>query len=109
MTRDIRDIKLDTVLEELYALREENQQLKVDNDFLQRQNRACKLRCSDYCLQIKKLEDEIADLRFTKGFLSSEEAGKMFARELLGKPMTHEEVAIEAAENNHDFYKGDDF
>lgn len=84
MTRDIRDIKLDTVLEELYALREENQQLKVDNDFLQRQNNACKMRCSKYSLRITELESEIADLRFTKGFLSSEEAGKMFAKSLLG-------------------------
>lgn len=84
MTRDIRDIKLDTVLEEVYALREENQQLKVDNDFLQRQNNACKMRCSKYSLRIPELESEIADLRFTKGFLSSEETGKMFAKSLLG-------------------------
>jgi len=82
--RENRELNIDEVLTELYHLREENQSLKIDNDFLQRQNKACKLRCSDYCLQIQKLEDEIADLRFTKGFLSSEEAGKMFAKSLLG-------------------------
>ena len=82
--RENRELNIDEVLTELYHLREENQSLKIDNDFLQRQNKACKLRCSDYCLQIQKLEDEIADLRFTKGFLSREEAGKMFAKSLLG-------------------------
>lgn len=109
MTRDIRDLNIDEVLEELYTLREENQSLKIDNDFLQKQNNACRMRCSKYALQVRELEDEIADLRFTHNFLNSEEAGKMFARELLGKPMTPEEVAIEAAENNHKAYVGDDF
>jgi len=78
------DIKLDEVLEELYALREENHKLKVDNDFLQRQNSACKMRCSKYALEIKELRNEIADLRFTHKMLTAEEAGKAFAQSLLG-------------------------
>ena len=35
--RELRDIKLDEVLEELYGLREENQSLRLDNDFLQKE------------------------------------------------------------------------
>ena len=77
-------LKLDEVLEELYALREENQQLKVDNDFLERQNAACKLRCSKLSIQVRELKSEIADMRFTRKYLTSEEAGRAFARELLG-------------------------
>ena len=84
MTRKTRNIKLDEVLEELYTLREENQQLKVDNDFLEKQNAACKLRCSKLSIQVRELESEIADMRFTRKYLTSEEAGRQFARELLG-------------------------
>jgi hypothetical protein len=78
MTRENRDIKLDEVLEELYSLRDEN-------SFLKRQNTALKMRCSNYCLKVKDLENEIADLRFTHNYLTSEEAGKAFARELTGR------------------------
>ena len=122
--------KLDEVLEELYHLREENSALKVDNDFLQQENRrlltehrdlrdetqwqnrqitALKFRCSDYSRKIQKLESEIADMRFTRKYLTSEEAGRAFARELLGKPMTEEDLAIEAGENGYRPYNGDDF
>ena len=66
------------------VLTEENQQLKVDNEFLRKQNRALKLRCSKYCLQNRKLEEEIKDMKFTRKYLTSEEAGKRFAEELLG-------------------------
>jgi hypothetical protein len=98
---DNKDLKLDEVLEELYALRDENY-------FLKRQNNALKIRCSDYSLRIGELETEIADMKFTRKYLTSEEAGRAFAREL-GKPMTEEELAIEAAENAYIPYVGDDF
>lgn len=81
---DTREIKLDEVLEELCFLREENESLKLDNDFLQRQNNALKMRCSKYCLQVRDLESEIADMKFTRKYLTSEEAGRRFAQELLG-------------------------
>ena len=97
------------LLEELQTLKNEIQSLKVDNDFLQRQNRALKLRCGKYSLRISDLESEITDMKFTHKILNSEEAGKAFARELLGKPMTHEEVVIENAENSYTPYSGDDF
>ena len=77
-------LKLNEVLEELYFLREENQQLKVDNDFLQKQNAACKLRCGKFAIQVRELESEIADMKFVHKMLNSEEAGKRFAQELLG-------------------------
>ena len=82
--KEIKNLKLSEVLEELYALREENQSLRLDNDFLQRQNNALKLRCSKYAIEIRELTDEIKDMKFTRKYLTSEEAGKQFAKELLG-------------------------
>ena len=62
----------------------ENEGLHAENEFLRKQNRALKLRCSDYSLRISKLESEIADMKFTRKYLTSEDAGRQFARELLG-------------------------
>lgn len=62
----------------------ENEELKARNDFLERQNKALKMRCSKYSLEITKLTSEIQDLRFTHEYLTSEEAGRQFAKELLG-------------------------
>ena len=76
MTRENRDIKLDELLNELEGLRDEN-------SFLKRQNTALKIRCSNYCLKVKDLENEIADMKFTRNYLTSEEAGKQLARELI--------------------------
>jgi hypothetical protein len=97
MLKNTENIRIDEVLEELYHLREENQGLKIDNDFLDRQNRALKLRCSKYAIENRELTDEINDLRFTHKYLTSEEAGKAFARELLGKPMTSADIAEDKA------------
>ena len=76
--------EIKNLLIELEALREENHELKVDNDFLQRQNSALKLRCSKYSQRLTTLESEIADMKFTRKYLTGEEAGKKFAQELLG-------------------------
>ena len=84
-TENREHLNIDEVLGELYYLREQNQQLKVDNDFLQRQNNACKMRCSKYAIENQELRDEIADLRFTHKYLTAEEAGRQFARELTGR------------------------
>ena len=62
----------------------ENEELKARNDFLERQNKALKMRCSKYSLEITKLTSEIQDLRVTHKYLTSEEAGRQFAKELLG-------------------------
>ena len=93
MTKENRDL-----IYELEALREENQSLRLDNDFLQRQNAACKLRCSKYAIENRELRDEIADLRFTHKYLTADEAGKAFAQELL-HPDTTFIQAEEAAED----------
>ena len=76
---------------QIIELEEENKSLQMDNDFLQKQNTALKLRCSKYALENKELNNEIA------------------ARSLLGVPMTLDEVAIDKAENAYVPYTGDDF
>ena len=43
-----------------------------------------KARCRELSKENLELRTEIADLRFTHNYLTSEEAGKAFARELLG-------------------------
>ena len=68
-----------------------------------------KARCKELSKENLILKNEISDMKFTRNYLTSEEAGKAFAMELLGKPMTHEEVAIEQAENSYVPYSGDDF
>ena len=90
----------------------ENEELKARNDFLERQNKALKMRCSKYCLEITKLTSEIQDMKFTHKMLNSDEAGRAFARELLGKPMTEDEfiAAGEAEyERTWNVADGDDF
>lgn len=104
-------------------LEEENKKLKADNKVigdeltyfkelcgdLEEEITSIKARCRKLNARNMELESEIADMRFTRKFLTGEEAGAMFARELLGKPMSTEEVAIEAAENCYVPYTGDDF
>ena len=101
MTKQKRTNK--EVLEELQTLREENY-------FLKRQNNALKLRCSKYSLELTELHSEIQDMKLTHKMLNSEEAGKAFARELLGKPMTEEEFIAEGEAHYNKFaFIGDDF
>ena len=69
--------------------------LVKENKFLDKQNRALKLRCSKYCLQISDLEAEIKDMKFTHKMLNGEETGRVFAQELLGKPMTKADLEEE--------------
>ena len=98
-------------------LTEENKSLRLDNDFLEKQNTACKLRCSKLTIQVRDLESEIKDMKFTRKYLTSEDAGRAFARELLGKPMTEADLAEEKAivEGEQAYYEmgtalyGDDF
>lgn len=71
--------------ETVKELEEKIDELTIDNDFLQRQNNALKMRCSKYCLEIRDLESEIADMKFTRKYLTSEEAGRQLARELTGR------------------------
>ena len=91
------------------GLEDELSTLQDSYSFLQKQNKALKLRCGKYSLEIGELTSELQDLKFTHKYLNSEDAGKAFARELLGKPMTADEIAVDKAENQYDYYKGDDF
>ena len=73
MTENIIKLDLNSfqdMCKTIEELTKENQDLKLDNDFLQRQNKALKLRCGKYCLQIRDLESENADLKFSKNFLT---------------------------------------
>lgn len=101
-------------LEEIKGFIEASKQLERQTRFIN----ALKMRCSDYSKKIGELESEIADMKFTRKYLTSEEAGKAFARELLGKPMTPSDIAEEQfIENGEKHYEktwnlaceGDDF
>lgn len=67
-----RNIKLDEVLEELYYLRDENKGLKIDNDFLTRQNAALKIQCSRYAHENLQLDKEVGELRLTNTLLGGD-------------------------------------
>ena len=43
-----------------------------------------KARCRELSKENLELKCEIADMKFTRNYLTSEEAGKAFAKELLG-------------------------
>ena len=87
------------ICDRLAELEKENKQLQQDlkqvsiheemlvkeNAFLDKQNKALKLRCGKYSLRITDLESEITDMKFTRKFLTSEEAGRQLARELTGR------------------------
>ena len=87
---EIRRLKQD-----LDEVKIHEEMLVEENKFLDKQNRALKLRCGKYCLQISDLEAEIKDMKFTHKMLNSEEAGRAFAQELLGKPMTKPDLEEE--------------
>ena len=76
---------------------------------LSKQNFILKQQCRTLTAENTSLKSEIKDMKFTRNYLTGEEAGKAFARELLGKPMTREDLAIEAAEDCYVPYNGDDF
>lgn len=109
---EIRRLKQD-----LDEVKIHEEMLVKENKFLDKQNRALKLRCSKYCLQISDLEAEIKDMKFTHKMLNSEEAGRAFAQELLGKPMTKADIEEEnfIAEGEAEYERtwniadGDDF
>ena len=101
-------------LEEIKGFIEASKQLERQTRFIN----ALKMRCSDYSKKIGELESEIADMKFTRKYLTSEEAGKAFARELLGKPMTESDIAEEQFIQNGEAHyektwnlacEGDDF
>lgn len=77
-----------------------------------------KAQCKELSEENLFLKSEIQDMKFTRKYLTSEDAGKAFARELLGKPMTESDIAEEQfIENGEAYYErtwnlaceGDDF
>ena len=86
MTRKLNNFELYEIDGETYSLEEIKGFIEASQK-LARQTRfinALKMRCSDYSQRIIELESEIADMKFTRKYLTSEEAGKRFAQELLG-------------------------
>ena len=106
MTRENRElIDIDGVLyskNELRGFIESCEELAKTNFIL-------KQECRTLTAENQSLKLEIRDMKFTRKYLTGEEAGRQFARELLGQPMTEEDLAIEAAENAYVPYNGDDF
>ena len=62
----------------------ENQKLKEELTYFKAKNFSLVKQCQKLASRNQKLECEIADLRFTHKYLTSEEAGRKFAEELLG-------------------------
>ena len=75
--KNIENTKIDEVLEELYALREQNHELKVDNEFLEKQNKALKLRCGKYCIQVSELETENRDMKLAQKLIGEADTQKL--------------------------------
>ena len=80
-----RELHIDEVLDELYHLREENEQLTEENTYFKARNLSLATRCRDLARENHDLAVEIADMKFTHKMLNSEEAGRQFARELTGR------------------------
>jgi hypothetical protein len=99
-------------------IRDENEQLKARNEFLQRMVNGLKLHNhqlteerNKYCEELDKIKS-MSMFEFGNTYCSSESLeadGHAFARSLLGKPMTDEDLAIEAAEDNYVPYTAEDF
>ena len=107
-------IKVDTnsfieMCRKIETLEKQNQDLKEENTHFKARNFSLAKRCKELASENHDLQMEIQDMKFTHKMFNSEEAGRAFARELLGKPMTQEEITIEAAENAYVSYSGDDF
>lgn len=77
------------------GLKAENSKLKDELTYFKARNYTLIKQCQKLANRNQKLECKVADMEFTRNFL--------------GVPMSDEEVAIEAAENNYRPYNGDDF
>ncbi len=91
MNEITENLKIDEILEEIHYLRDENQQLKADNKILGNELTYFKEHAVDLEEQVNDLTSENVNLKARNlalskrvNWLSSEEAGKQLARELLG-------------------------
>ena len=79
MAQNIKNI----LIENEY-LNQANLDLEAENKELKQDLTLFKARCRNLASENWELKKEIADLKFTRKYLTSEEAGRRFAEELLG-------------------------
>ena len=91
------------------ALTEERNELIDKNMLLSSELAYFKSRCADLEEEVNTLERENSSLKARNLSYAQRFNGADFARSLLGKPMTDEDIAIEEAENCYIPYTGDDF
>ena len=66
------------------ALHAENEKLREELTYFKARNYTLIKQCQKLANRNQKLECEIADMKFTRKYLTSEDAGRRFAEELLG-------------------------
>ena len=76
--------KIETLTAQNEQLKDENETLFETNEILIKEIRDIKAKCSELSKENISLKLEIKDMKFTRNFLTSEEAGKKFAESLLG-------------------------
>lgn len=91
MNENIENLKIDEILEEIHYLRDENQQLRADNKILGNELTYFKEYAGDLEEQVNDLTSENIHLKAKNlamskrlNYLTSAEAGRDFARALLG-------------------------
>ena len=119
MTENIRNIENENIrLNRMVAgLKINNSALTNERNKLIKDNQILSHELAYFKEYAADLEAEIADMKNTRKYLPAEDAGKAFARELLGKPMAPEDIAEEKAiADGEQFYYdmgtalyGDDF
>ena len=76
--------KIETLTAENEQLKDENETLFETNEDLIKEIRDLKSRCSALSEENIKLSSEIRDMKFTRKYWTSDEAGCKFAESLLG-------------------------
>ena len=81
--RNLSNFELYEIDGVLYSLEEIRAHINHSEE-ISKQNFLLKQRCRTLTAENESLKSEIKDMKFTRHFLTSEEAGKRFAEELLG-------------------------
>ena len=76
--------KIETLTATNEQLMDENETLFETNELLIKDIRDIKAKCSELAKENQALKLEIKDMKFTRNFLTSEDAGRKFAESLLG-------------------------
>lgn len=116
--KNTENIRIDELLDEVHYLRGRNEILRRMVTGLKLNNSKLTLERNKLCDKCHAQSRELKDIKsmsmfeFGNTYCSSESLeadGKAFARSLMGKPLTREEVIIDETENRYDHYVGDDF